>query len=146
MTPVSRFFEDVKAGESLPALEFVVTLTSLIMYAGATWDFHRYHYDSALAATLGAPAPFMDGQMIGALLARQLMLWGGADAFVRKLSYRLRDMVFPDDTIVITGTVKDKIIENGRPLARFTLSVAKADGTAVVRDATATVELIRRST
>ena len=43
--PRPRWFEDVTVGEALPPLEFDVTLTSLVMYAGATWDFHRYHYD-----------------------------------------------------------------------------------------------------
>ena len=123
--------------------EIKLDLTSLIMYAAATWDFHRYHYDGAVAASLGFPAPFMDGQMIGALLARQLMAWGGADAFVRKLSFRLREMVFADDTIVITGSVKGKLIDKGRPCAVCALSVTKADGTVVVRDASASVELGR---
>jgi acyl dehydratase len=139
--PLSKRYDDVAVGEALPRLQTVISLTSLVAYAGATWDFHRYHYDAAVTTSLGFPGPFMDGQMIGALLARQLMSWGGADAFVRKLSFRLREMVFADETIVVTGKVREKLIENGRPLALCTLSVAKADGTVVVRDATAVVEL-----
>ena len=145
-SPVSKQFEDVVVGEALPALRMVISLTTLVAYAGATWDFHRYHYDGAVAASLGFPAPFMDGQMIGALLARQLMAWGGADAFVRKLSFRLREMVFADDTIVITGNVKGKIVDKGRPCAVCTLSVTKADGTVVVRDASAAVEFANSTT
>ena len=74
-----RWFEDVAVGETLPPLEIDhhAHARSSCMRA-ATWDFHRYHYDSEFVATLGMPAPFMDGQMIGALLARQLMQWGGA--------------------------------------------------------------------
>ena len=68
--PRPRWFDDVTVGETLPPLEFDVTLTSLVMYAGATWDFHRYHYDPEFVAELGMPAPFMDGQMVGALMAR----------------------------------------------------------------------------
>lgn len=145
-SPVSKQLEDVVVGEALPALRMVISLTTLVAYAGATWDFHRYHYDGAVAASLGFPAPFMDGQMIGALLARQLMAWGGADAFVRKLSFRLREMVFADDTIVVTGNVKGKIVDKGRPCAVCTLSVTKADGTVVVRDASAAVEFANSTT
>ena len=134
---------DLAVGDALPTAEFVATLTSLVMYAGATWDFHRYHYDEAFVKALGMPAPFMDGQMIGALLARQLMQWGGPDAFVRKLSYRQRATVYVDDTIVIGGKVTSTTIEKGRRLAVFNLSVLKPDGTPVVRDGTATVELGR---
>lgn len=71
--PRARWIEDVTVGETLPPLEITITLTSLVMYAGATWDFHRYHYDPAFVTALGLPAPLMDGQMVGALLARQLM-------------------------------------------------------------------------
>ncbi len=143
--PRTRRFEDVTVGETLPPLEFDVTLTSLVMYAGATWDFHRYHYDADFVAKLGMLAPFMDGQMAGALLARQLMQWGGADAFVRKLSYRLRGTVYAGDSIVLHGTVSGKCVEEGRTLALCTLSMTKSDGTQIVRNATAAVELGRSS-
>ena len=142
--PRTRVFEDVAVGETLPPLQFDVTLTSLVMYAAATWDFHRYHYDADFVAKLGMPAPFMDGQMVGALLARQLMQWGGVDAFVRKLSYRLRGTVYAGDGIVLRGTVSDKCVEQGRALAICTLSATKSDGTQIVRNATAAVELRRR--
>lgn len=132
---------DLAVGDVLPTAEFVATLTALVMYAGATWDFHRYHYDESFVKTLGMPAPFMDGQMIGALLARQLMQWGGPDAFVRKLSYRQRATVYVDDTILIGGKVTDMTIEKGRRFAVFNLSVTRPDGTPVVRDSAATVEL-----
>ena len=142
--PRPRWFEDVTIGETLPPLEFDVTLTSLVMYAGATWDFHRYHYDTEFVATLGMPAPFMDGQMVGALMARQLMQWGGADAFVRKLNYRQRGTVYVGDRIVLCGTVSDKSVDEGRALACCALTVTKTDGTEIVRDATAAIELGRR--
>ena len=51
-----RWFEDVAVGETLPPLEIDITLTSLVMYAAATWDFHRYHYDSEFVTKLGMPA------------------------------------------------------------------------------------------
>ena len=131
-------------GEPLPPLELEITMTSLVMYAGATWDFHRYHYDPAFVAAHGMHAPFMDGQMVGALLARQLMQWGGSDAFVRRLGYRLRAMVYAGERILLSGKVAATTIESGRPLALCTLNVIKADGTDVVREAAAAVELARR--
>jgi acyl dehydratase len=137
----SRRFEDVTVGEALPPMDFDVTLTSLVMYAGATWDFHRYHYDSAFVAKIGMPAPFMDGQMVGALMARQLMQWGGGDAFVRKLSYRQRGTVYAGESIVFRGAVSGKSNEDRRNLVTCTLSVSKSDGTEIIRDAAATVEL-----
>lgn len=127
--------------DTLPSETIKCDLTLLVAYAAATWDFHRYHYDAAFVKTLDMPAPFVDGQMIGALLASRLMRWGGPNAFVRKLGYRQRVTVFVDDTIVIGGKVTGYTVENGRKLATFNLSVHKPDGSFVVRDGAATVDL-----
>jgi acyl dehydratase len=140
----TKYFEDVTAGEVLPPIEFAVTLTALVMYAGATWDFHRYHYDAEFVASLGIPAPFMDGQMLGALLARQVMQWSGPDGFVRMLNYRQRASVYAGDTITLRGKVSGTSVENGRGLAHCALSVTGPGDRVVTRDATATVELRRR--
>lgn len=139
-----KYYEDVTVGESLPAIDFDVSLLSLVMYAGATWDFHRYHYDTEFVKKAGMAAPFMDGQMLGALLARQLTDWGGADSFVRKLSYRQRAMVYEGDTIFIRGKVSGTSVADGRKLAHCTLSVTASDGRVVARDATASIELPSR--
>ena len=128
-------------GDTLPSETIKCDLTSLVMYAGATWDFHRYHYDAAFVKTLDMPAPFVDGQMIGALLASRLMRWGGPNAFIRKLGYRQRTTVFVDETIVLGGKVTSRTIENDRKLATLNVTVLKPDGSFVVREGTATLDL-----
>ncbi|HEV7264205.1 MAG TPA: MaoC/PaaZ C-terminal domain-containing protein [Falsiroseomonas sp.] len=138
-------FEDVVTGELLPEFEITVTLTTLVTYAAGTWDFHRLHYDPAFAGRAGLRAPAMDGQMAGGLLARQLMLWGGPDAFVRRLAYRLRNMVFQDDRIRLRGEITGTTLEQGRALALCRMQIMKSDGTEVIRDASAAVELQCRS-
>jgi hypothetical protein len=75
------------------------------------------------------------------LLASRLMRWGGPNAFVRKLGYRQRATVYVDETIVLGGTVTTNTVVNGRRVAVLNLSVTKADGTPVVRDGAATVDL-----
>lgn len=128
-------------GDILPSETIKCGLTSLVMYAGATWDFHRYHYDAAFVKTLDMPAPFVDGQMIGALLASRLMRWGGPNAFIRRLGYRQRTTVFVDETIILGGKVAARTIENGRRLAMLNVTVQKPDGSFVVREGAATVDL-----
>jgi acyl dehydratase len=143
--PRSRMFEDVVPGELLPTFEITITLTTLVTYAAATWDFHRLHYDPAFAGRAGLHAPVMDGQMAGGLLARQIMLWGGPDAFVRRLAYRLRSMVLLEDRILLRGEVTGTKLEQGCALALCRMQMMKNDGTEVIRDASAAVELRRRS-
>ncbi len=140
-THKSLCFKDIKAGDRLPSIEIDMTLTALVMYAGATWDFHRYHYDFDYVTERGMRAPFMDGQLVGALLCRQLMQWGGPDAFVRRLNYRLRNMVFAGERFMLSGKVVETRNESGIPLALCRLDIVKQDGVYVVQDADAAIEL-----
>ncbi len=132
-----RTLAEVAPGEALPPIGFHATQAALVAYAAATWDFHRVHYDAAFAAASGLKAPIMDGQMVGALLARLVTGWAGPGAFLRRLAYRQRGTVFVEERITLSGVVTG--IENGLVLCR--LDVHKQDGTEVVRDATAAVEL-----
>lgn len=139
-------FEDVVPGQAVPGFSRQLTLTDLVMYAGATWDFHRLHYDPAFVRARGHPAPFVDGQMVGALLAKQLVDWAGPDAFVRRLRYRLRAMIFAGERVTGTGTVTATRIQDGRPLVVCALALTKDDGTEVVTGALGIVEVPRRRT
>jgi acyl dehydratase len=89
----------------IPALERKLDLVRMIAYAGATWDWARLHYDPAYVAERGLPAPVIDGQMLGGLLSEALLDWLGPRAFIRKLNFRLRAMVFAGDTVRCEGEV-----------------------------------------
>jgi len=138
--PTSRCFDAIAVGERLPVLQIEATLTSLVMYAAATWDFHRYHYDTLYVNERGFPAPFVDGQMLGALIARQLMQWAGQDAFLRRLRYRLSAMVFVGERIVFSGEVARTQIDSGHGLAVCRVDITKPDGTKVVSAAEGTLD------
>ena len=137
--------EGVVPGARLPVIEIEVTLTRLVMYAAATWDFHRYHYDGAFAARHGMKAPVMDGQMIGALIGRLLHQWSDGRGFVRRLAYRLREPVFADDVLVVTGTVVTVEDTDDGLEAVCSIDVRKKDGAVVAEGARATVRLAREA-
>ena len=59
----------LKAGTPIPPLELRIDVTDMVAYAGATWDWHRLHYDMEYIRSTGFSAPIVDGQMLGALLA-----------------------------------------------------------------------------
>ncbi|MPZ23772.1 MAG: hypothetical protein GEU28_09540 [Dehalococcoidia bacterium] len=89
----------------LPELKKHVTLTMMVAYAGATWDFHRYHYDGDFAREAGLPGPVVDGQMLGAFLAQLVVDWAGPEAFLQRLSFRLASAVYPGDHLTCRGEV-----------------------------------------
>ena len=96
---------DPRVGERLPDLERTLGIVDLVMYAGATWDWYRWHYDAAAAAEARLPGPLVDGQMLGALLARHALEWAGPRARVKRMRFRFASMVFAGDTVRCESTV-----------------------------------------
>ena len=110
-----RFFEDVSVGEELTPLRKEIDLPRMMAYGAATWDFIRVHYDADHARELGFSGPFVDGQMLGAFLAQQVQDWAGPGAFLRKLAFRNRVMVYPGDSLVCGGVVTSLHREDDDP-------------------------------
>ncbi len=113
----------------------------MVAYAGATWDWHRYHYDPQLAQEMGLPAPFVDGQMLGGLLAKMLLHWAGSEAMLRRLWLRYRAFLFPGESIACTGVVEEVRQQGSSLLLVCRLEVRAGDGRLVVDQAGAEVEV-----
>ena len=151
-------FEDVSVGQELSSLQKQIDLPHMMAYGAATWDFIRVHYDADHARELGFPGPFVDGQMLGAFLAQHVQDWAGPGAFLRKLAFRNRVMVYPGDTLacggVVTGLRLDDANSNslspwGRArvggLAECDLWIENQRGERVVDRASAVVHLPLRN-
>lgn len=95
----------LSAGRAIRPLRRCIVLADMVAYGAATWDWHRLHYDEAHARRLGAPAPLVDGQMLGALLAECVLRSAGPGARLVRLSYRNRAPVHAGETVVCTGTI-----------------------------------------
>ena len=124
-TPTLRA-RDLRVGDPIPTLERTLDLVRMVAYAGATWDWHRLHYDPAYMAERGIERPVVDGQMLGALLAEALIDWLGPRAFIRRLGFRLRAMVFAGDTVRCEGEVTAVADEEGRSVVKVTQRVSVA--------------------
>ena len=92
-------------GDPVPTFERTITTAGIMAYGAATWDWHRLHYDQDYARGLGLPNVVLDGQAFGAFFARGVMDWLGPKAFIAKLSFKMRAMVFPGDTLRCAGEV-----------------------------------------
>jgi acyl dehydratase len=101
----------LEIGAPIPPLERVLTQMRLVAYGAATWDWHRLHYEPEYAAARNIPGPIVDGQMFGALLAEALIDWLGPRAFIRRMSFRLRAMVFAGETVRCEGEVASILAE-----------------------------------
>lgn len=94
-------------GQSLATGHKTFSIVDLVLYGAATWDWHRLHYDSEFTDRMQLPGPVVDGQIYGALFARQVVDAFGPTAFVRKLEFRMRAMVFAGETVQIDGVVHE---------------------------------------
>lgn len=103
--PESLPRERLSPGRSLRPLHRRIALADMVAYGAATWDWHRLHYDEAHARRLGAPAPLVDGQMLGALLAECVLRAAGPGARLVRLAYRNRAPVHAGETVTCSGTV-----------------------------------------
>ena len=145
MQEEARYFEDVRIGEELPVLQKNINLARMMAYGAATWDFIRIHYDADYVRQQGFDAPFVDGQMLGGFLAQHVQDWAGADAFLRKLGFRNRVMVYPGDVLTCHGVVTGTLIDGDEALVECDLWVENQRGDRVVHPASAVVRFPRRS-
>ena len=144
MDSMTLNFQDISVGDELPPLEKQITAARMMAYGAATWDFIRIHYDADYVRGLGFDGPFLDGQMMGGFLAQQVQDWAGPGAFLRKLSFSNRAMVYPGDLIICHGIVTGKSAENGEELVTCDLWVDNQSSEKVVRPASALVRFSAR--
>ena len=122
----------VKVGDQVPALTKHCTLTSMIAYAGATWDWHRLHYDHEYLASKGLKGPVVDGQVFGAYVVQAIQDWLGESAFISELDFRFAGLVFAEEFVKVSGEVTE-VSGSGLSLS-LKIDVVDANG-AVVRPA-----------
>ena len=117
----------IVVGDEVPPLERTIALTDMVAYAGATWDWHRLHYDTEYATAKQLPGPIVDGQVYGALIVEQLQDWLGPRSFVRELELTYRNLVFAGETLRCHGRVTE--VGDDQVSVEVTVSVLDADGT-----------------
>jgi acyl dehydratase len=79
----------------------------MIAYAGATWDWHRLHYDQEYLASKGLKAPVVDGQVFGAYVVQAIQDWLGESAFISELDFRYAGLVFAEEHVQVSGEVTE---------------------------------------
>jgi acyl dehydratase len=78
-------------------------------YAGASGDFNPIHIDKEFAQQVGLPSTILHGLWSMAQVARACTNAAGGDPrSLRRLSVQFRGMGFPEQEIVVTGSVKEE--------------------------------------
>lgn len=128
----------VQVGTVLPELVQSISLVDMVAYAGATWDWHRLHYDREYIQERGLPGPVVDGQVFGALLAEQASSPFGPAARPVDMRFRFSAMLFAGVEVRVLGEVT--AIDESGPTRRITVTQQLiGDDKMAIRDAVTTV-------
>jgi acyl dehydratase len=97
---------DVAVGDALPALTYDVTATTVVLGALASRDWRPMHHDRDFAIQRnGARDIFLNTPNQQAWFERFVTDWTGPRGRPGRLRFRMRDSVYPGDTMTLTGTV-----------------------------------------
>lgn len=144
MTGTQVFFEDVHAGDEIPALTVTVDETQMFFFSAATYNGHRIHYDKQWAReTEGYDDVLVQGPLQSALLARAITDWIGGRGRLVEYSVQNRAVAYPGQELTFGGVVTAKR-EGAEREGLIDLEIVGRRGADVLMPGTATVALPRR--
>jgi acyl dehydratase len=98
--------DQVAVGDVLPVLRYEVSATTVVLGALATRDWRPMHHDHAFAVERnGVRDIFLNTPNQAAWFERYLTDWTGPHGRPGRMRFRMKDSVFPGDTMAISGTV-----------------------------------------
>ena len=105
-TTTTRLLPDVHAGDALPDLSYDVTATTVVLGALASRDWRPMHHDHDFAVNRnGTRDIFLNTPNQAAWFERYLTDWSGPRGRLGKVGFRMKNSVFPGDTMTFTGAV-----------------------------------------
>jgi acyl dehydratase len=103
---------DAHVGMALPELCYDVTATTVVVGALATRDWRPQHHDYHFATERnGVRDIFMNAPNQAAWFERYITDWTGPRGRLGKVGFRMKDSVFPGDTMTLRGTVTDVAVD-----------------------------------
>jgi acyl dehydratase len=128
---------DLKIGDAVPGLRVTPDKYLPHRYAGASGDFNPIHIDDEFAKAVGLPRNILHGLYGMGLTAKaNAGLADGDPRALKRLKVQFRGMGFPEQEIVVSGTVK--AVEGGRVVVD---TVARQGETEIIKNAEAELEL-----
>jgi len=106
-------FGDVAEGDILPSLRYDVTASTVVLGALATRDWRPMHHDKDFAVERnGTRDIFLNTPNQAAWFERYITDWTGPRGRMGRVTFRMRDSVFPGDTMVFDGVVSEVTVDD----------------------------------
>jgi len=127
----------MNVGDAIPELRVTPDKYLPHRYAGASGDFNPIHIDEEFAKMVGLPRTILHGLYGMGLTAKaNAALADGDPRALKRLKVQFRGMGFPEQEIVVSGTVK--AVEGDRVVVD---TVAKQGETELIKNAEAELRL-----
>ena len=122
------YYEDVLVGDEITPLIKQPTTRQLVMWAGASGDYNKVHYDKDFAQSKGLPGVIVQGQLVCSFLGQLMTDWIREQGVLRKLTCSYRGMNFPGEALTCKGKVSKKYVEDGEHCVECSIWVENAKG------------------
>jgi acyl dehydratase len=119
-----------KPGDTFTIRRGPITTTQLVMYAGASGDFNRIHYDHPFAVQKGLGGVIAHGMLTMAFAASCAVEAFGQARAISRIDARFTAPVRLGDVVEVTATVMERDVPDG--VIEATLS-AEVGGRVVLR-------------
>lgn len=107
MTQPDVTFAGLQVGDRIPTLTKDVSATTIVLGALATRDWRPMHHDHDFAVNRnGTRDIFMNTPNFVAWFERYLTDWTGPKGRLGRLTFQMRDSVYPGSEMEIAGTIK----------------------------------------
>jgi acyl dehydratase len=104
---------DLAEGDRLPPLRHGVTATTVVLGALASRDWRPMHHDKDFAVDRnGTRDIFLNTPTQAAWFERYLTDWTGPHGRLGRVTFRMKEPVFPGDTMALDGVVQELTVDD----------------------------------
>ena len=123
------YFEDVTVGDTIPAWSRKTDFMHWNRYAAVNDEFIPIHMDDeAGKAALNEQGAFGMGNLRYAYIVNALQDWAGDEAQIREIGCQFRAINQKHDVLTVTGTVTEKLVEDGEHRIKLDIDVVNQKG------------------
>jgi acyl dehydratase len=127
-----RYFEDVEAGQEIPAVAFPLTVYRLVMAAGSNRDFNSIHHNGEYARSTGVRDMYASTAFLLGTWERAVREWIGAAGTIRAIrGFRMRQFNYAGDTTRVLGRVLSAELRDGAGVVTLELRSENSAGITV---------------
>lgn len=108
MTPKNLSSSEINIGDKLPVLQVTMTAQKIISAAAATRDWQPIHHDHEMAIKSGLRGIILNTPSQAGWISKYITDWAGSQAQIKRLAFKMKDSICPNDEMTITGEVTGK--------------------------------------